>query len=160
MSLYSSEMINTYMNKKKKGLKISLFPLIIVVPVFVLFLIVAKLKTRALFITLSTIDLSIFTIIFMYNLLENIIKSNDIIKHINSVLNGNIKEIDGKITSISKVITLKRNIHIVEVEIRGEGVRTKAYFNVDLFEYNFKVDDNIKTKLSNNFIVEYEVYHD
>ena len=160
MSLYSSEMINTYMNKKKKGLKISLFPLIIVVPVFVLFLIVAKLKTRALFITLSTIDLSIFTIIFMYNLLENIIKSNDIIKHINSVLNGNIKEIDGKITSISKVFTLKRNIHIVEVEIKGEGVRTKAYFNVDLFEYNFKLDDNIKTKLSNNFIVEYEVYHD
>ena len=149
-----------YMNKKKKGLKISLFPLIIIIPLFVFFLIVAKLKTRALFITLSTIDLSIFTIIFMYNLLENIIKSNDLIKHINTILNGNIKEIDGKITSISKVITLKRNIHIVEVEIRGEGVRTKAYFNVDLFEYNFKVDDNIKTKLSNNFIVEYEVYHD
>ncbi len=160
MSLYSSEMINIYMNKKKKGLKISLFPLIIIIPLFVFFLIVAKLKTRALFITLSTIDLSIFTIIFMYNLLENIIKSNDLIKHINTILNGNIKEIAGKITSISKVITLKRNIHIVEVEIRGEGVRTKAYFNVDLFEYNFKVDDNIKTKLSNNFIVEYEVYHD
>lgn len=160
MSLYSSEMINIYMNKKKKGLKISLFPLIIIIPLFVFFLIVAKLKTRALFITLSTIDLSIFTIIFMYNLLENIIKSNDLIKHINTILNGNIKEIDGKITSISKIITLKRNIHIVEVEIRGEGVRTKAYFNVDLFEYDFKVDDNIKTKLSNNFIVEYEVYHD
>lgn len=160
MSLYSSEMINIYMNKKKKGFKISLFPLIIIIPLFVFFLIVAKLKTRALFITLSTIDLSIFTFIFMYNLLENIIKSNDLIKHINTILNGNTKEIAGKIISISKVITLKRNIHIVEVEIRGEGVRTKAYFNVDLFEYNFKVDDNIKTKLSNNFIVEYEVYHD
>ena len=160
MKLYSSEMIDMYMNKKKKGLKISLLPLIIVIPLFVFFLIIAKLKTRALFVTLSTIDLSIFSIIFMYNLLENIIKSNDLIKHINSALNGNNREIAGKIISISKVITLKRNIHIVEVEIKGDGISTKAYFNTDLFKYDFKVGDNVYIKLSNNFIVEYEVNHD
>ena len=160
MKLYSSEMIDMYMDKKKKGLKFSLFPLIIVVPLFVFFIIIAKLKTRALFIALSTIDLSIFATIFMYNLLENIIKSNDLIKHVNSMLNGNTKELTGKIINISKVITLKRNIHIVEVEIKGTGVHTKAYFNVDLFEYDFKVDDSLKVVLSNNFITEYEVYHD
>ena len=64
MRLYSSEMIDMYMNKKKKGLKISLFPLIIIVPLFVFFIIIANLKTRVLFITLSTVDLSIFSVIF------------------------------------------------------------------------------------------------
>lgn len=157
MKLYSSEMIDKYMNNKKKGLKISLFPLIIIIPLFVFFILIAKLKTRVLFIALSTLDLSVFAIIFTYNLLENIIKSNDLIKHINSVLNSNAKEVTGTIASISKEITLKRNIHIVEVEIKGEGMPQKAYFNVDLFEYNFKVGDNIKAILSNNFICEYEV---
>ena len=88
MKLYSSEMIDLYLNKKKKGLKISLYPLIIIVPLFVFFIIMVKLKTRVLYTTLSTIDLSIFSVIFIYNLLENIIKSNDLIKHINIVLNG------------------------------------------------------------------------
>ena len=157
MKLYSSEMIDKYMNNKKKGLKFSLFPLIVIIPLFVFFIIIAKLKTRALFIALSTIDLSIFAIIFTYNLLENIIKSNDLIKHVNVVLSGNTKEVSGTIASISKVITLKRNIHVVEVEIKGEGIPQKAYFNTDLFEYNFKVGDNIKATLSNNFICEYEV---
>ena len=160
MRLYSSEMIDMYMNKKKKGLKISLFPLIIIVPLFVFFIIIANLKTRVLFITLSTVDLSIFSVIFMYNLLENIIKSNDLIKHINSALNGNNREISGRIMSISKVITLKRNIHVIEVEIKGDSLSHKAYFNTDLFEYDFKVNNNIVAKLSNNFIIEYEVNHD
>lgn len=157
MKLYSSEMIDLYLNKKKKGLKISLYPLIIIVPLFVFFIIMVKLKTRALYTALSTIDLSIFAVIFIYNLLENIIKSNDLIKHINIVLNGDTKEIYGTIISISNKVTLKRNIHIVIVEI-SDGYNTcKAYFNIDLFEAKFSVGDSIKATLSNNFIVQYEV---
>ena len=160
MKLYSSDMINLYQNKKKKGLKISLYSLIIIVPLFVVFLIMVKLKTRVLFTILSTIDLSIYSVIFIYNLLENIIKSNDLIKHINHVLNGNPKEVYGNIVSISNVITLKRNIHIVEVEIKSENETNKAYFNLDLFDIGFKVDDKISALISNNFITEYEVKND
>ena len=119
-------------------------------------MIIAKLKTRTLFVALATVDLSIFSIIFVYNLLENIIKSNDLISHIKSMLTDNTKEIKGTIISISKPITLKRNIHIVEIEIKSDATY-KVYFNIDLFDKNFNVDDIITTKISNNFIVEYEV---
>lgn len=155
--LYSTNMIDLYMNKKKKGIKYSLFPLIVVIPILVLLIIFVKLKTRVLFIALGAIDLSIFSVIFIYNLLENIIKSNDLINHINSVLNGSKIEIDGVITDISKVITLKRNIHIVEVSIKSDTITYKSYFNIDLFNIDFEVDGKIKTTLSNNFIYEYEV---
>ena len=156
MKLYSHEMIDMYRNKKKKGLNNSIYPLFVVVPVLIVFMIIAKLKTRTLFIILGTIDLSIFATIFIYNLLENIIKSNDLIIHINSLINETPKEISGVITNISKIITLKRNIHIIEVEITGKTVN-KVYFNVDLFELDFEINDQIEAKVSNNFIVEYEV---
>ena len=111
MKTYSIETINFYLNKKKKGLKVSLLSLIVVIPLLIVFIIFVKLKTRILFISLSTLVLSIYGIILTYNILENIIKSKDIIKHINTLLSGDIKEINGRILSISKPITLKRNIN-------------------------------------------------
>ena len=77
--------------------------------------------------------------------------------HINSILCSNIMEFSGVITDISDVITLKRNIHIVEVEINNNGVISKPYFNIDLFNVDFKEGDKINIKISNNFITEYKV---
>ncbi len=157
MKLYSNEMIDLYLNKKKKGLKTSFCILPIVVIIFIIFMIIVKLKTKALFIILGTIDLSIFAVIFIYNLLENIIKSNDLVRHIGSMLKGEETKYEGSIKSISNIITLKRNIHIVEVEINGNNSNIKVYFNIDLFEMNFDVDDHIIVQSVNNFITEYEV---
>ena len=157
MKLYSSDMLDEYKIRRKNGYKFSFYPLIIILPLFIFFILIAKLKTRVLFIALSTIDLSIFAVIFIYNLLENIIKSKDLMIHINSILSSKTTEFSGVITDISDVITLKRNIHIVEVEINNNGVINKPYFNIDLFNVDFKEGDNINIKISNNFITEYEV---
>ena len=65
--------------------------------------------------------------------------------------------VNGTISNISSVITLRRNIHIIEIEVKSDSITHKAYFNIDLFEPNFKIDDKVSITLSNNFIVEYEV---
>ena len=156
MKLYSDEMLNTFYNKKRKGIKFILFPLLVIIPIFVFLLIKVNLKTKVLFTFLCGLDLSIFSVILVYNLLENIIKSNDMMIHINGVLSDNFKEIDGVITNISKPLTLKRNIHIIEIEIKGKEIN-KTYLNIDLFKNEFEVGMNVNIKISNNFIVEYEV---
>lgn len=156
MKLYSDEMLNTFYNKKRKGIKFILFPLLVIIPIFVFLLIKVNLKTKVLFTILCGLDLSIFSVILVYNLLENIIKSNDMMTHINGVLNDNFKEIDGVITNISKPLTLKRNIHIIEIEIKGKGIN-KTYLNIDLFKNELEVGMNVNIKISNNFIVEYGV---
>ncbi len=155
--LYSSSMIDIYMNKRIKGLKIILYPLIIVLPLIVLFILLVSLKTRILFTILTFIVLFIYSIIVTYNIIENIIKSKDLIKHISEVLNGTTRNISGNITNVSSIITLKRNIHIVEIEVKSDTIIHKAYFNIDLFELNIKVNDKVSLTLSNNFIKEYEV---
>ena len=149
-------MIDSFENKKQKGKQIIKYSLFVIVPIFVLLLIFVKLRTKTLFVLLCTLDLSVFAVIFTYNMLENIVKSNDSIRHINNILNTNPTSFSGTITSISKEITLQRNVHIVEVEIKSNSI-VKAYFNVDLFDMNFKIGDNINVKTSNNFISECEV---
>ena len=156
MKLYSRDMIDSFENKKQKGKQIIKYSLFVIVPIFVLLLIFVKLRTKTLFVLLCTLDLSVFAVIFTYNMLENIVKSNDSIRHINNILNTNPTSFSGTITSISKEITLQRNVHIVEVEIKSNSI-VKAYFNVDLFDMNFKIGDNINVKTSNNFISECEV---
>lgn len=160
MKTYSIETINFYLNKKKKGLKVSLLSLILVIPLLIVFIIFVKLKTRVLFISLSTLVLSIYGIILTYNILENIIKSKDIIKHINTLLSGEIKEINGQILSISKPITLKRNIKVLEIEIKNDNYPIKAYYNYSLLDNDLNVGDNIKIHLSNNYIIDCEVKHE
>ena len=51
---------------------------------------------------------------------------------------------------------LKRNIHIIEIEIKGKEIN-KIYLNIDLFKNEFEVGMNVNVKTSSNFIVEYEV---
>ena len=159
MKLYSDEMIDSLINKKKNGIKMMIFPLFLAIQLLLFFMIVVKLKTKILYVCLSTLDLSIYAIIFVYSLLEMIIRSNDLIRHISNMLNGNKAKISGTITKISNVITLQRNIHIVEVEIKDNDVH-KVYFNVDLFNVNFEVGSKIDAEISNNFITEYEVKYE
>lgn len=156
MKLYSNKMIEFYDAKINKAKKVSLYPLFVVIPLFILCIIFTKLATKNLFIFLGTLVLSIFTCNFTYNLIENIIKSKDLIKHIDFVLKGNRQEINGNIISISPKLTLKRNIHIIEIEIKEKNKTYKVYLNIDLFGNKFNVNDNVKVKISNNFICEYE----
>ena len=157
VNLYSENQIESLNKRKKKSLIFIFAPLAVVLPLFVLFNILAKTNTRALYITLSSLVLAAYAINFIYQVMENLILSNDKIKHIQTITSKETKIIEGEIVSISEPTTLKRNIKVNELELKIEEKTFRVYLNVDFKINDFKVKSKVKLCLVDNYIKEYEV---
>ena len=155
--IYRENEIDEIIEKNKKRLLYSLLPLIVVVPLYVFFLIIAEESTDQLYSFLTIVLWLIWGWLFLFNLLFFILPGRVRFKHIRKILNSNGTVISGEVIEIGSELTLERSLHIYEIIIKEEYSRHKVYFNIDLNECKFKLGDNVKVEIRNNFIYAYEI---
>ena len=95
--------------------------------------------------------------ISLYFLLSGIVQSKRRILSINSILNGERKELIGEIRNIGNPITLSNASRCFEILINYERVDHKLYFDEQFDIMPFEVGNLVKFSVSNNFIIGYEV---
>ena len=159
-NLYSDDYIVRIENKKKKSL----------IMIFIIMGFATLLNVRLLFLaneynkTLMEIVLSTIYVvagwISIWFLIDGVIKSNNKLSAIKSILAGEKKEFDGVIKRIDKIITLANSTRCYEIVLEKDNAEHKLYFD-EIFDVSvFKEETNMRLTVSNNFIISYEVKKD
>ena len=98
--------------------------------------------------------------ISIWFLIDGVIKSNNKLSAIKSILAGEKKEFDGVIKRIDKIITLANSTRCYEIVLEKDNAEHKLYFD-EIFDVSvFKEETNMRLTVSNNFIISYEVKKD
>ena len=155
--IYDKSEIDILKEKNKKYLRNSLLGLIVVVPLYVFFLIIAEENTEKLYTFLTILIWLSWGWIFLFILLYHILPNRVRFKHINKITSSLGTTITGDVIEIGNKITLERSLHIYEIIIKEDYPRHKVYFNIDLNECPFKVNDKVTVEIRNNFIYAYEI---
>ena len=155
--LYDLSQVETRKKQSNKLIYISLVSLFIAIALYVIFLIIVEEKSKSFFTILTVIVWLMWGYMSIYLLTYHIIPNKIINNHINNIVRIKGNDLNGKVLEISDTITLSRSIHIKEVLIEEKKRKRRLYFNVDLNECIFEVDDIVNIEERNNYIYSYKI---
>lgn len=152
--------------KAKKRLNVSwvLFGLLAAVFVagFALGVIFATYEKRALFMGIFSPILGVLSIVLVGLLVFGILENRKIEKQIVSILGGYLTVVEGTVESVGNPITSlngRKGIELLVEEKKGYPP-IAVYFDPTFGEVPFKEKERVQLKVSESFIVQYEVHHE
>ena len=156
---YNNDLLLKLKKDRLVALIISTIVLVISLGLCTLLCFFATKENQSIILLLNTIITTLFlwSVIFLYDTKISI--NNRKIKHFKTMLSATYKEYIGKVEAIGKSITLFNKVVGKEVLINVED-KILCFYLLEDFEVNFEVDDLLKVKTAQKFIVSVEVDHD
>lgn len=151
------QFLNIYKKKAKISLILFISLCLIIVGLFVLGILIANYYNKTLIMIIFSLILALLTLPAISILIFGVNKYNNERKQIYYILGSYLSFYEGKIIAINSIITTLCGRKGIEIILETKNGTNAIYYDPIFGDIPFKINDYIRIKCSESFIIQYEV---
>lgn len=150
-------LLNNYHRRFKNNLILTIISSILFVAVFVIGIFVANYENKMAIMIIFSVILGLFSFLIITFLVLGVFENHKNIKQLNYILGGYLTVVTGKITQIKGIFTSISGRKGIEIIVTDNKEEISVYLDLTFDEIPFKIGDEVSLKVSESFIIDYEV---
>ena len=149
-------LLEQYQRKGRKSLIIFVILLVCLVATFLTGVLVSNYQNRILIMVIFSIVLAVLSVISVIIFIFGFLNFQKKKKQIFYILGGYLLDVEGKIISLGNTFTTVFGRQGVEIVLQNEN-KICVLYDPSFGDVPFKEGDHLKAKISESFIIQYEV---
>ena len=146
--------------KYRTSIVVLVLNIVLFVGSFIIGLLISTYENKAMIMTIFSVILAILIIGIGVNLFGFFLIYKKDIRQIYYILGGYLTNVSGVLSENKGVITTITGRKVIELILKNEDEEVSIYFDPIFGENPFVVGETLNVKLSESFIIQYEVKHE